>query len=95
MPDITDFVNKDIVANVLFQQEFCIFGGIEVTVNIYKHKDIMRMTSWLNGCEELNTVDITDCNPYNMTSDEVISMMEEFINDNEEYIRDIASWNGD
>lgn len=87
-------VDADIVADVITEQSFCIRENIHVTVNIYDNHGVYKMTSWLNGVEELNTKKIEE-DISSLTNDQIISMMESFIYENEEYIVDIANWNGD
>ena len=84
--------DKKIIADVLTERTFWIGENldIEVEVNLYKDNDeTYKLTSWLNGCEELNTVE------YKGSIDneiEVLSAMEKLIHDNEGYILSIASW---
>ncbi len=93
--DGTDFnVDSSIVTDVVAEQEFCIEENIHVTVNIYQEDATWLMTSWLNGTEELNTEDVTDRYSPEMPQDKVIEMMESFVYDNEDYIIDVAEWDG-
>lgn len=79
-----------IIANVLNEQTFWIGenGNVEVVVNLYEHNGNYKLTSWLNGTEELNTEsykgDIND-------ESAVLAAMETLIHDNESYILSIAS----
>ena len=50
------------------------------------------MTSWLNGSEELNT-ETYDGSLDN--AEEILAAMEKLVNDNESYILDMASWDGE
>lgn len=93
--DIGNFnVDKKNVGIVISEQTFYIGedASIDVTVNLYEHDNDYKMTSWLHGIEELNTID------YEGSIDdpkEIIATMEKLINDNEDYILDIASWDGE
>lgn len=84
--------DKKIIANVLTERTFWIGENldVEVIVNLYEDNDnTYKLTSWLNGCEELNTIE------YKGSIDneiEVLSAMEKLIHDNEGYILSIASW---
>lgn len=91
-------VDSNIVANVERSKEFCIADGIHVRVDIYVENGRWMMTSWLinGGCdEELNTENVNDKYEPSMQDDEVTAMMEQFVHDNEEYIIDIANWDGE
>lgn len=89
---VTVEVDSKIVADVHMSQEFCISNDVHVTVYIYEDNDGMwRMTSWLNGIEELNT-ETVDEDVSTLSNDEVIAIMEAFVHDNEEYILDVAGW---
>jgi hypothetical protein len=61
-------------------------------VNLYEHEGEYKLTSWLNGTEELNTEsyegDIDN-------AEEILAAMEKLVNDNEDYILDVASWDGE
>lgn len=87
-------VNKKNIATVINEQTFYIGDNadIEVMVNLYEHEGNYMMTSWLNGVEELNTIEyegsLSD-------TEEIIAAMENLVNDNEEYILDVASWDGE
>ena len=87
-------VNKKNIAIVLAEQTFYIGenANIEVVVNLYENDGIYKMTSWLNGVEELNTIEYDGSldNP-----EEIIATMETLVNDNEQYILDTASWDGE
>lgn len=87
-------VNKKNIAIVLTEQTFYIGenANIEVVVNLYENDGIYKMTSWLNGVEELNTIEYDGSldNP-----EEIIATMETLVNDNEQYILDTASWDGE
>lgn len=85
-------VDSKIVANVHMSQDFCIGDDVHVTVYIYEDNDgIWKMTSWLNGIEELNTEDV-DKDVSALSNKEIIAIMEEFIHEHEEYILDVAGW---
>ena len=84
-------VDKKNIATVLMEQTFYIGenANIEVMVNLYENDGNYLMTSWLNKIEELNTIEYEGSldNP-----EEIIAAMEKLVNDNEDYILDIASW---
>lgn len=86
-------VDKKNIATVLTEQTFYIGkdANVEVTVNLYENDGNYLMTSWLNQVEELNTIEYEGSldNP-----EEIIAAMEKLVNDNEDYILDIASWDG-
>lgn len=86
-------VDEKNVANVTHQQTFWIGDNaeIEVVVMLYENNGMYQMTSWLNGSEELNTIDYEG----SMNDIEILAAMEKLVNDNEDYILDIASWNGE
>lgn len=90
--DISNFVDdKNIIADVLTARTFWIGENldIEVEVNLYKdNDDTYKLTSWLGGCEELNTIEYKGSIE---NEAEVLSAMEKLIYDNEDYILDIAS----
>lgn len=87
-------VSKEQIATELNSQTFWIGenADIEVEVILYEHNGTNKLTSWLNRCEELNTIEyegnIED-------SDAVLAAMEKLVHDNEEYILDVASWGED
>lgn len=87
-------VDKKNTAEVLMQQTFWIGedANVEVVVNLYESNGEWKMTSWLNGNEELNTIDFDYSE--STTNEEILSAMEKLVNDNEEYILDLASWDG-
>ena len=92
---ISDFnIDKKNIATVINEQTFYIGenANVEVMVNLYEHNGNYMITSWLNGVEELNTVE------YEGSLDdqlEIIEAMEKLVNDNEDYILDVASWDGE
>lgn len=93
--DISKFnVDKKNIAKVVTEQTFWIGenADIEVMVNLYEHEGEYKLTSWLNGTEELNTEsyegDIDN-------AEEILAAMERLVNDNEDYILDVASWDGE
>lgn len=93
--NINDFnVDKKNIATVVNEQTFYIGedASIEVMVNLYEHNGSYKITSWLNGCEELNTVDYEGSIN---NSEEIIAAMEKLVNDNEDYILDVVSWDGE
>lgn len=93
--DISNFnVDKKNTATVVLEQTFWIGDAddVKVVVNLYENNDIYKLTSWLNGTEELNTVDY-DGDVENEA--EVLAAMEKLVHDNERYILDIASWDGE
>lgn len=87
-------VENNNIASILNEQTFWIgkSADVEVMVNLYEHNGNYKMTSWLNKIEELNTIDYNDS-----INDEnkILAAMEKLINDNEEYILDIASYNNE
>lgn len=89
-----NIIDEKYVAIVINEQTFWIGdnANVEVLVNLYEHNGTYKMTSWLNGTEELNTIDYEGAvdNP-----EEILSAMEKLINDNEDYILDIASWDSE
>lgn len=87
-------IDKKYVANVIDEQTFWIGenANIEVIVNLYEHNGNYKMTSWLNGTEELNTIDYEGSLD---STEEIIAAMEKLVNDDEQYILDVASWNND
>lgn len=87
-------VNKKNIAIVINEQTFYIGDNadIEVMVNLYEHEGNYMMTSWLNGTEELNTIEYEGSLG---NQEEIIAAMENLVNDNEEYILDVASWDGE
>lgn len=93
--DISKFnVSKKNVATVLNEQTFWIGDNadIEVVVHLYEHEGEYMMTSWLNGSEELNTESYEGSLD---NAEEILAAMEKLVNDNESYILDIASWDGE
>lgn len=88
--DISNFVDKKYVAHVLDEQTFWIgeSSDIEVVVNLYEHKDTYKIAAWLNGTEEINTVDYEGSidNP-----EEILAAMEKLVHDNEDYIISLAT----
>lgn len=93
--DISKFnVDKKNIAKVVTEQTFWIGenADVEVMVNLYEHEGEYKLTSWLNGTEELNTEsyegDIDNAK-------EILAAMEKLVNDNEDYILDVASWDGE
>lgn len=93
--DISKFnVDKKNIAKVVTEQTFWIGenADVEVMVNLYEHEGEYKLTSWLNGTEELNTEsyegDIDN-------AEEILATMEKLVNDNEDYILDVASWDGE
>lgn len=92
---IDDFsVDKKNIATIVSEQTFYIGedANVQVMVNLYEHNSSYMMTSWLNGVEELNTIEYEGSldNP-----EEIIASMEQLVNDNEDYILDVASWDGE
>lgn len=93
--DISKFnIDKKNIAKVVTEQTFWIGenADVEVMVNLYEHEGEYKLTSWLNGTEELNTEsyegDIDN-------TEEILAAMEKLVNDNEDYILDVASWDGE
>lgn len=93
--DISKFnVDKKNIAKVVTEQTFWIGenADVEVMVNLYEHEGEYKLTSWLNGTEELNTEsyegDIDN-------TEEILAAMEKLVNDNEDYILDVTSWDGE
>lgn len=92
---INDFnIDKKYIAIVVNEQTFWIGkdADVEVMVNLYEHNGSYKMTSWLNGTEELNTIDYEGSIE---NTEEVLAAMEKLVNDNEQYILDVASWDGE
>ena len=82
--DISKFnVDKKNIAKVVTEQTFWIGenADVEVMVNLYEHEGEYKLTSWLNGTEELNTEsyegDIDN-------TEEILAAMEKLVNDNED-----------
>ena len=93
--NIDDFnVDKKNIATVLTEQTFYIGedANVEVMVNLYEHNGNHMMTSWLNGVEELNTIEYEGSLD---NAEEILATMEKLVNDNEQYILDLASWDGE
>lgn len=82
------------IATVVSEQTFWIGdnASVEVLVSLYEHDGGYKMTSWLGGTEELNTIDYEGSID---NQEEIIAAMEQLVNDNEEYILDVASWDGE
>lgn len=93
--DISKFnVDKKNITKVVTEQTFWIGenADVEVMVNLYEHEGEYKLTSWLNGTEELNTESYEgDIN----NAEEILAAMEKLVNDNEDYILDVASWDGE
>lgn len=91
--DISNFVDEKYVAHVLEEQTFWIgeSSDIEVIVNLYEHKGTYKIAAWFKGTDEINTIDYEGSvdNP-----EEILAAMEKLVNDNEDYILDLASWDG-
>lgn len=87
-------VEKKNIATVIKEQTFYIGDNadIEVMVNLYEHDGEYKLTSWLNGTEELNTEHYEGSID---NAEEILAAMETLVNDNEDYILDIASWDGE
>jgi len=85
-------VNVNQVATVVTEHTFWIGedANIEVVVDLYEHNGSYQIMALLNGSEEIDTIDyegsIDD-------TDEVLATMEKLVNDNEDYILDLALWN--
>lgn len=65
--------------------------NVEVVVNVYDDNGTTKMTAWLNGTEEIKTIE------YNNSLEDREKMLEamgELVHDNEEYILDLANWDG-
>ena len=93
--DISNFnVEAKNMATIILEQTFWIgeSSNVQVVVNLHENNGNYKLTSWLNGTEELNTVDY-DGDIENES--EVLAAMEKLVNDNEQYILDIASWDGE
>ncbi len=92
-PNLKDFdVNRENVAIVMEEQTFWVGDNadVEVKVNLYEHDGGYQITSWLNGTEELNTIEYEGSLE---NQEEILAAMEKLVHDNEEYILDVASWN--
>lgn len=87
-------VDKKHVATVLYEQSFFIGkdASVEVVVNLYESNGVYRITSWLNGVEECNTEIYTGSVD---DEKEILSAMEELVNSHEDYILDLADWDGE
>lgn len=86
-------VDSKHVANIIKEQSFWVGenADIEVIINLYEHNNEYKITSWLNGTEELNTENYDGP----MTDDEIIKSMEKLVMDNIDYILSIANWDGE
>ena len=86
-------VQDNQIAEVLTEQTFYIGDNadIEVMVNLYEHNGQYLITSWLNGYEECNT-EIYEGSIDN--HEEILIAMEKLVHNNEDYIIDIANWDG-
>ena len=91
MNNIESIISEEYIAIVIKEQTFWIGDNadVKVIVSLYKDNDEYKMTSWLNGTEELNTITYEGSLD---NEEELLSAMESLINDNEDYILDIASW---
>lgn len=89
--DINKFnVTKNQIAEVSTEETFYIGENkdIEVVVNLYKHKNKHYMTSWLNGCEECNTIRYEG----SLTNrEEIHAAMEALVDYYKDYIIDLAT----
>lgn len=91
---VNDFnLKSNQIATVLTEQTFYIGKNVdvEVMVNLYENNGQYYITSWLNGCEECNT------ELYKGSIDnheEILAAMEKLVNDNEDYIINLANWDG-
>jgi IMP cyclohydrolase len=92
--DIKLNINEKNIANVISEQTFWIGenADVEVMVNLYEHDGEYKITSWLNGVEELNTESYEGSIDNN---EEILAAMEALVNDNEDYILSVASWDGE
>ena len=91
---VNDFnLKPNQIATVLTEQTFYIGknANIEVMVNLYENNGQYYITSWLNGCEECDT-ELYEGSIDNQ--EEILAAMEKLVNDNEEYIIDLADWDG-
>ena len=89
---VNDFnLKQNQIATVLTEQTFYIGddANIEVMVNLYENNGQYYITSWLNGCEECNT-ELYEGSIDNQ--EEILAAMEKLVNDNEEYIINLADW---
>ena len=86
-------IDSKYVANVVKEQTFWIGDNadIEVIVDLYEHNGEYKITSWLNGTEELNTENYTGP----LVDDEIIKSMEKLVMDNIDYILNIISLDGE
>lgn len=65
---------------------------VEVIVNVYEDSGVTKMTAWLNGTEEINTI------VYNGPLDDrdkLLEAMGKLVHDNEDYILSLADWDGE
>ena len=87
-------VDEKQVAIVLTEQTFWIGkdADVEVMVNLYEHNGDYKLAAWLNGTEEIDTIDYEGSVD---SSEEILAAMEKLVNDNENYILDLASWDND
>lgn len=88
------FADSVKVATILHEETFWIgeTENVEVIVNIYEDNGVNKMTAWLNGAEEINTI------RYNGSLDDrskLLETMGKFVHDNEDYILDLANWDGE
>lgn len=63
--------------------------NVEVIVNVYEFNGMTKMTAWLNGTEEINTID------YNESLDDrnkLLEAMGKLVHDNEDYILSLVNW---
>ena len=91
---VNDFnLKPNQIATVLTEQTFYIGenANIEVMVNLYENNGQYYITSSLNGCEECDT-ELYEGSIDNQ--EEILAAMEKLVNDNEEYIIDLADWDG-
>ena len=84
-----NFIDKKYIANVLKEQIFWIGenANVEVKVNLYEHNDSYKISAWLRGTEEINTIDYEGSID---NSEEILAAMENLVNENEEYILDLV-----
>lgn len=85
-------VSKIPVATILTEHTFWIGedADIEVVVDLYEMNNSYHIMACLNGSEEIDTIDYEGSIE---NTEEVLEAMEKLVNDNEEYILDLASWN--
>lgn len=78
-------------AIVHHEEEFTV-NDTRITVSLYFYEGRYKMTSWLRGVEELNTIDVTDFIEKEPSENEIINKMHQLIHDNVDYIMDMIGY---